>query len=435
MLLRTWVCQTALACALLCSVRVSAQVSLSTVVDLALKNSSSVRIAAADVQHAAGALSETKDAYLPSVALGSAVGPPPYGFPLGNPDIYDLNAQSLVLSFSQPDYIRSARTALKAAELNLKDAQDQVAADAALDYIELDHDLQAVAALDEEKDSAGKLASIEQDRVQAGVDPRTDELKAELISAQVDLKRLHLQDDAEQMRQKIGHLTGLPTDNFQTETASIPPAPSFGATNGPDQQLEENNPGVAAAFVNAQSKLYQSFGDKRQTFRPTLGFGLKYQRFAKFDNYTEYYHNFQQNNVSAGVQLTFPLFDPSSKAKARQSAAEAVHAQAQAEQSRDLLSEQVLSLRKSLAEIGAQQRIAQLQSDIAQEQLKTVEIQYQSGSGSPNASPITPKEAEQAHIEERQRYEDVLEANFELVKVQLALLRATGQLRDWLRVK
>jgi outer membrane protein TolC len=433
--LRNWVCQTALACALLCSVRVSAQVSLSSVVDLALKNSTSVRMAASDVQRAAGALSQTKDAYLPSAALGSAVGPPPYGFPLGNPDIYDLNAQSLVLSFSQPDYIRSARTALKAAELNLKDAQDQVAADAALDYIQLDHDLLAIGALDEEKTSAGKLASIEQDRVQAGVDPRTDQLHAELIAAQVDLKRLHLVDDAEQMRQKIGHLTGLPTDGFQTESASIPPAPTFGTSNGPDQQLQENNPGVAAAFVNAQSKLYQAFGDKRQNYRPTLGFGLKYQRFAKFDNYTEFYHNFQQNNVSAGVQLTFPLFDPSSKAKARQSAADAVHAQAQAEQARDLVSEQVLSLRKSLAEIGAQQKIAQLQSDIAHEQMKTVEIQFQSGTGSPNAAPITPKEAEQAHIEERQRYEEVLEANFELAKVQLALLRATGELRDWLRVK
>lgn len=427
------VCQIAFACALLCALpRASAQMSLSTVVDLALKNSPSVRMAVADVLHATGALSETKDAYLPSIILGSSVGPKPYGFPLGNPDIYDLNASSLVISFSQPDYIRSARTALKAAALSLKDAQDQVAADTVLAYIQLDHDLQDIRTLDEEKASAEKLASIEQERVLAGVDPRVEQLKAELVSAQVDLKRLHLTDDAEQMRQKLAHLTGLPGDVLVTQTSSIPPPPNFSPQGELDKQLAENNPGVAAAFVNAQSKLYQAFGDKRQNFRPNVGFGFKYQRFAPFDNYRQYYHNFQQNNFSAGVEMTLPLFDPSRKAKAVQSAAEAEHAHAQADQTLNTASEQVFSLRKSLTEIAAQQRIAELQSELAQEQLKAIETQLQSGSGSPNAAPVTPKEAQQARIEERQRYADVLDANLELSKVQIGLLRATGQLRDWL---
>ncbi|MBT9329784.1 TolC family protein [Paracidobacterium acidisoli] len=435
MRLKKWACQIAFACTLLGTAGASAQISLFTVVDLSVKNSTSVRMAAADVRHAAGALSETKDAYVPSVNLGSSVGPPPYGFPLGNPDIYDLNAQSLVLSFSQPDYIRSARSALKAAELNLKDAQDQVAADAATDYIELDHDLQSIRALDEEKSSAEKLVSIEQDRVQAGVDPRMEELRAELISAQVDLKRLHLQNDAEQMRQKIAHLTGLPGEGLETQTATIPPEPTFGSDTGKEDETAQNNAGVAAAFDNAQAKRYQSFGDRRQNLRPNIGFGFKYQRFAKFDNYATYYHNFQQNNLSAGVEITLPIFDRSLKAKAVQSAAEAEHAQAQAEQSRDLLSEQLLGLRKSLMEIAAQQKIARLQSELAGEQLRTVKTQLQSGSGSPNAAPVTPKEAQQAQIEERQRYEDMLDANFQLAKVEIALMRATGQLANWLLTK
>jgi outer membrane protein TolC len=438
-MLRKPVCQIAFACFLLCglpgTVRASAQVSLSTVVDLAMKNSTSVRIAAADVRHAAGALAETKDAYLPSVILGSSIGPPPYGFPLSTPDLYDVSASSLVISFSQPDYIRSARTALKAAELSLKDAQDQVAADSVLSYIQLNHDLEAIHTLDDEKTAAEKLTSIEQERVIAGVDPRVEQLKAELVSAQVDLKRLHLVDDAEQMRQKLAHLTGMPGDVLDTQPSSIPPSPNFSANGELDKQLTENNAGVAAAFVNAQSKLYQAFGDKRQNFRPNIGFGLKYQRFAKFDNYTEYYHNFQQNNISAGVEMTFPLFDPSRKAKAVESAAEAEHAKAQADQTRDTVSEQVLTLRKSLVEITAQQRVAEIQSELAQEQLKAVETQLQSGSGSPNAAPVTPKEAQQARIEERQRYSDVLDTNFQLSRVQIGLLRATGQLADWLHSK
>ena len=129
----------------------SAQISLSTAVDLAQKSSPSVRSAEANVRRAAAGLEETHDAFAPSIVLGSSVGPPPYGFPLGNPDIYDINAQSLVFSFSQRDYMRGARIGLHAAKLSLQDAQQQVALDVSLAYVELDHDLREIAALDQEK--------------------------------------------------------------------------------------------------------------------------------------------------------------------------------------------------------------------------------------------------------------------------------------------
>ena len=93
-----------------------AQVSLYTAVDLALRNSTAVRMATADVQRAASALSESRDAYVPSFVIGSGLGYS-YGFPVGQPSVYNVTSQSLLLGFSQPDYIRSAKSALKAGEL------------------------------------------------------------------------------------------------------------------------------------------------------------------------------------------------------------------------------------------------------------------------------------------------------------------------------
>ena len=171
---------------LLAPVSGMAQISLSTAVDLAEKHSTAVRSARAEVDRAAAGVAQSRDAYAPSVVLGSSVGSPPYGFPLGNPDIYDVNAESLLFSFSQPDYIRAARSGLRAANMSLKDAQQQVALDVALDYVELDHDLKEIAALHEESDFAASLVQIEQDRVRAGVDSRATELQAELTAAQVD---------------------------------------------------------------------------------------------------------------------------------------------------------------------------------------------------------------------------------------------------------
>ncbi|HTW46872.1 MAG TPA: TolC family protein [Acidobacteriaceae bacterium] len=404
---------------------------MSTAVDLAEKSSPAVRSAQANVRKAQAALSETKDVYYPSMDIGSSVGPPPYGFPLGNPDIYNIDMQSLVLSFAQPDYIRAARAGLRAAALNLRDQQQQIALDVSLDYIELDHDLAEVAALNEEKSYAGNLISIELDRVGAGVDPRVNLLQAQLTGAQVDEKQIQLENDADEMRLKLAHLTGLPLDGLQTDTASIPAPPAFGEQESSDQQLADNNSGVASAYENARSRYLIAHGDKRQVNRPSIGFGLKYQRFARFQNFASYYHNFQQNNVSAGIQLTFPLYDRTLKAKSRESAADAVIAQAQADESRNKLSEEVLTARRTVREIAAEQRVAEIQSELAQEQLKAVDAELTNGPGAPGAQPVAPSAAQKARIEERERYEDLLDANFSLMKVELNLLRMTGQIEDW----
>ena len=90
-------------------------------------------------------------------------------------------------------------------------------------------------------------------------------------------------------------------------------------------------------------------------------------------------------------------------------------------------------MRGTLRELTALQRVVQVKSELAQEQLKTVETELTQGTGVPNAQPITPREAQQAHIDERERYNDVLDADFSLTKAELNLLRATGQLDAWVR--
>ncbi len=410
-----------------------AQISLSTAVDLAEKSSPAVRSAEANVKKATEALAESQDAYIPNFALGASPGYA-YGFPFGYPSLFSATSQSIVLSFPQRDYIRAARAGLDSARLSLKDQQQQVALDTAVAYVELDYDLKAIAALDEENSHATKLVSIEQDRVQAGVDPRVTELQAELTAAQVNLKRIQMQNDADAMRQKIAHLTGLPAAGFTTVSSSIPQAPTADSLASINDQSAPNDPGVAAAFANAKSKLYTSFGDARQNYRPLITFGAQYSLFEKFADYTRYFPTgFQYNNVAIGMAVQFPLFDAARRAKARESAADALHSQADADSALNILTEQRSSLQHSILELGAQQRVAEVQNQLAQEQLKTIETQLTNGTGTTGSQPITPREAEQAHIEERERYGDVLTTDFSLMKAELSLLRATGQIEDWVR--
>jgi hypothetical protein len=255
--------------------------------------------------------------------------------------------------------------------------------------------------------------------------------RAELTSAQVDEKRLHLEDDAIQMRQKLAHLTGLPASGLTTDAKSIPADPDILLADVNEDRVGAGA-AIRAAYENAKSKTMLSLGDAKQNYRPQFSFGGEYNRYAEFNNYAEYYLRFQHNNFDVGVQITIPLFDASKRAKARESAAEAVRANAEADQAKNQASEQVLSLRHSIAELQVQRRVAQLQSELAGEQLAAIQSQLQNGNGSPNAPQVTPRDEQLARIQERERYQESLDAGFQLTTVELNLMRSLGEIQDWL---
>lgn len=410
----------------------TAQVSFYTAVDLSLRNSQEVRMAESDVRRALAGLQESRDAYIPNFVLGSGLGYS-YGFPVGQPSVFNGTSQSLLLSFSQPDYIRSARASLKAAQFSLKDMRQKVAAEAASAYVELTADNQQLAALDQQHDYGQHLIEIEQQRLAAGFDSKLDETRAELNNAQLELRRIHLQKHAALLQARLAHLTGLPETNIATQGESIPPPPSFAANQNYAALAAQENDGLHASDAAARSKMYVAFGDERQNYHPEIAFALQYSRFAKFNNYQIYYNRFQHNNFDVGIQLSLPLFDAVRRAKARGSSADAEHAQAQANQNRQQFSEQVLELQNSLDELAAQQKVARLESDYARELLQSVTTQLQSGSAGNGGTPLTPKDEELAKIEERRRYADLIDANLQLTEAQINLLRSLGRVEDWAR--
>ena len=402
-----------------------AQVSFYTAVDLALRNSTQVRISAAEVRHAEAAVMESVDAYKPSFSVGSSLGYS-YGFPVGQPSIYSVSANSLAFSFTQPSYIRAARQALLAAQLQLKDTRQQVILDTALDYIELTRVNQQMTALDQETGFVQRLVEIETDRVGAGLDSKVELTQARLIGAQIALRRLHLVDQADMVRLRLAHLTGLSPGDIVSEPQTIPKTPEISTQ---DQIADNSN--VKAAYASAQSKFYSALGDARQNNRPVFAFGGEYNRYAKFNNYNEYYLRFQHNNFNVGIQITMPIFDATRKAKAKSSSAEAAQASAQAEQLRDQSGEQILQLQKNIAELGAQEQVAELQNELAQDQLDAITTQLHLGSGTPGAPAPLPKDEQAARIRERGHFVDMLETRFQLTQARLSLLRAMGRIEDW----
>jgi outer membrane protein TolC len=407
-----------------------AQISFTSAIDLALRNSPRVRMAQDDVNKALATLTETKDVYIPSMMASSGVGASS-GITLSVPTIFTVSAQSLVFNYSQRDYIRAARLGIQASRMALNDVRQQVEEDTAVTYLSLDLAQQRQAAMADQYGYAQRLVSIVQDRLAAGLENDLELKKARRTAVQIRLQRLQLDDQVASLRDHLARLIGLPGDHLATVPDSIPPSPALPST-APSSYPDA--PSLLSAEANAQSKLQQSFGDSRYTWRPQVAFQAQYGRISPFNNVSTYYNlNGDYDTLAVGVQLQLPFLDRGRKAKASESMADALHAVHEVAFLRNQQSESRLKLQHSIAELSTRAELVELDQGIAQDQLNAMLIQLKAGNGHDASPPMTPKEEQNARLQERQRYLDILDAKLQLREAQIYLLRQTGELEGWLK--
>ena len=410
---------------------VSAQVSLTTVVDLAQRNSSEVKLAQAGVDKANAALAQSKDVYIPSLALGSTLGYS-IGFPTGQPSIANATMQSLVFSIPQRQYIHAAQAGVKAASLSLKEAREQVALDASTAYIEMDTIGRELEAARQQEAFASRLVTIEQERAEAGVDPLSDLLQARLTAAQLKLKRIHLDTRAATLAKQLAILTGLPVGSITPDHATIPDIPAVKGDATP-----RTTAGIESAGLLARSKQLQAHGDDLAGKWPQIGFGAQYNLDSDaLNDYSTYFKNFTPNNFAFGFAFQIPIFDRGRRSRSKESAADALRATVEAEQAQRQNEIQISSLTGNLRELDTLAEIASLKQQIADQQLQAVLAQLELGNGAAagpgTPSQLTPKAEQLARIDERQKFQDAQDAGFDLAKARLSLLRALGHMEDWL---
>ena len=411
-----------------------AQVSLSTVVDLAQRNCNAVKMAQADVAKAQAVYAESKDVIIPSLSVSSGVPVfPEVGFTGQPPSIWSATMQSLVFSIPQKHYIDAARHGVNAATSRLKDAREQAALEASTAYVELDAVNRELQAAHQQEGLAARLVEIEQQRAEAGVDPLSEMLQARLAAANIKLERLHLEARAAKLSKALAVLTGLPLGSITPDHASIPDIPEVHAEEKP-----RTLPGIEAAQLIARSRLDQAKGDQDTNYYPQLSFALQYFRDTTILNSVNQYFAkaLPANNFASGISIQIPLFDMVHRAKGRESAADALRATVEAEQAERQNDLAIADLTSSLRELDAQAEVATLRQQIAAEQLRTVRTQLENGNGTGSApggpAQLSPRAEQLAEIDERQRFADLEEASLGLAKARLELLRVLGHMQDWL---
>jgi outer membrane protein TolC len=418
---------------LACIPSAHAQLSLASAVDLALRANPRVLGAQADVARAHAQISETLDAYVPAVTAGAGIGQA-YGYLPYPPTLFQVNGGSLVFNISQFAYIHSARVGLDAAQLELQDVREAVAEDTALAFVALSHDQLREQVIGQQAGFANTLVAIVQQRVDAGQDTQIELTQAKLTAAQLRLASLKQQDATAVDREHLARLIGLPVTSLSID-GSFPASPVPLDTTVETTVHGYANPAVASLFANAEAKRLQAKGDSHYLFWPKINLFSQYNRYATF---TDSFAALQKLNPGLtaeegafGVQINIPVMDKSSGAKARESAAEAARALHDAQNAQlDALDGQS-RLRRNITELQAQVDVATLQQQLAQQLLDILHLQLQSGN--PDGPQKTPKDEQNARIDERDKYLAVIDTSFQVRQAELQLLRQTGGLEAWLK--
>jgi outer membrane protein TolC len=159
---------------------------------------------------------------------------------------------------------------------------------------------------------------------------------------------------------------------------------------------------------------------------PEVNLVAQYSLFAKY-NYVDYFQKFQRNNLQVGASVTIPLLVGSaSKGLALQNSTDMQKIRIQMDQTRNRIISDTRRSYELWKKAENIRDLSRLQLDLAREEL-TVLLAKQ-GEGQMPLSRV-----EQARLEESNRWIALYEAETQVTRAKLAILRETGTLLAELR--
>lgn len=412
--------------ALLCSSAAAEPLPFRRAIELALRHASGVAVAAAERTRAREAYQELRNMYLPQVIIGSGLGATA-GFPLSlegsAPSILNVTTQQFLFNPAQKEFIRAAKTEWDSTAFSTTDRRNQVLLDTALAYLELDRLTAALNVLRQHDDAAQRVEQIVRERVRAGVDSELEMTRARLSAARVRMRMAELKGEADVRRAQLAYLTGLPAQDIETVTESIPSLPQVGQQEDLVGRAVSVSADVKLAQSTAQARRYRARGEHKLLY-PMIDLASQYALLSRFNNYEEFFQKFQRHNASVGLVIRFPFLNFSQRARAEAADAEAARAEHEADAVRQKITTETLRLQRSIAQLAAAQEIARLEHQLAVADVDAMQARIEAGTAS-----LRDKEA--ARVMEHEKYGLYLDAGMALDRAQLQLLRMTGELENW----
>jgi outer membrane protein TolC len=395
-------------------------------VALALQHSGISAIAAANQFKSQKAYEEVRNHYLPQFTVGSGLGYS-YGFPLtlegSAPSVVNFNSQQSLFNLSLKQFLKAAKVDWQASAFDVQDKRAEVILDTSLSYAQLVNLAGKLNTLADAQKAAEKAQFVTEQRVNEGVDSKLDLTKSQLAAARIRLRTADAQAQADVLREHLANLTGLKPAEIQPDLESMPQLPLISQEDDLAARAAVNSPAVKLADQRAEAAALRAKGEHKATL-PFADLASQYAYLARFNNYDQYFLKYSANNLAAGLNIRFPFFNPVQKSHAAQADADAIVARKQADLARNEVSENTLKLQRSLTQLQAARDVTKLEWQVSQGDFESVQARIQTG----NANT---RDLQLAQLDVNDKYAAYLDAEFEVIRNSLQLLRLTGELENW----
>jgi len=403
------------------------KLTLKHAAELALVHSPAAAQAAADEQKALDSFRETRNNYIPQLTVGSGLGAT-WGYPLSlegsAPSLVNVTAQSAIFNPALREGIHASRREYQATQYASKDRRSQIVQDTVVAYLELGKWERILDHIRQQYQDALKMEQLAEQRVQAEIDRPQMRTQAKLAVARANLHVLQADGSIQALLGILSQLTGIPSEAIQIDPDSVPAFPDL--PNDPDTATKavDASPVVLFAQQHALAQGFRARAEHRALW-PSVDFATQYAALATYNNWQQYFpHAFQRNNASIGVVIRFPFFNYTQRAHADAADADARRATAELQATRNQMSQEVLKLQNSTRQLAAAKEVSELEFELSKSSFDEVEVRMNSGGA-------TVHDEANARADMSEKYNQLQDSDFELVRARLALLRATGDLDSW----
>jgi outer membrane protein TolC len=402
-------------------------ISFRNAIELALEHSGVMGIAAINQWRARQSYEELHANYTPQLTVGSALGYS-YGFPLtlegSAPSVVNFNSVQSVFNVSLRNSMKAAKIEWRATSLDVQDKRNGVILDTALTYTQLDELSKKINSLSAAQKAAEKGEFISQQRLQEGVGSKLDLERSQLLGARIRLRIAEAEGQTDVLRQHLASLVGVQADSITLDPASVPTIPTVSQDEDLTVQALQNSLAVKEAEQKTAAANLRAEGERKATHLPTAELASQYAYLATFNNYDLYFKHYTANNLAAGLNVRFPLFNSVQKAKAEEAKAEAMVTSKQEDLTKEKVKEDTLQLQRSIRQLVAARDVAELEWEVSQGDLESTKARLTTGE-------VNMRDEQNAELDVDDKYAAYLDAEFELDRAELQLLRITGELQDW----
>ena len=395
-------------------------------INLALEHSGIMGIAAINQWRAFKAYQEARNHYIPQLTVGSGLGYS-YGFPLtlegSAPSVVNFTSTQSLFNLSLKQFIRAAKIEWKGQKYDVDDKKNAVILDVALTYAQLNNLTEKIDTLKDAQAAADKAQYISEQRLKEGVDSQLSVTKSQLVAARIRLRSAEAAGQRDVLREHLSKLLSVNASDLVLAPEGIPALPLISQDDDYAARAVANSPTVQLAEKKAQAADANAKGEHRALL-PFADLASQYAYLARFNNYDLYFLRYSANNLAAGLNVKFPFLNNVQKAHAAQADADAIVAHKQVDLTKNQVAEDALKLQRSIRQLEAARDVAKLDWQVSQGELDAIGPRIQSGTA-------TLRDQQNAQLDMNDKHAAYLDAEFELTRAELQLLRLAGELENW----